>query len=153
MYPVRSEQIRAAEGDDTTFAEWVIRVDGPLPEGPIHTAPASEVARLAEENERLKQEMAEIHDHPCRFDHHGYCQTHGWLQAGECPVARGRCLLGLEPAAPDVEICGVIMRPRTIGNPTPDPARCEASRPCPRPGHEESQPDAYGRRAEPRPLT
>lgn len=32
---------------------------------------------------------------PCSFDHHGYCQEHGYLQEGECHVARGRRLLGL----------------------------------------------------------
>lgn len=34
-----------------------------------------------------------IDDDPCRFDHHGYCQTHGWLHPGRCPVARARELL------------------------------------------------------------
>ena len=24
----------------------------------------------------------------CELDHHGYCQTHGWLQEGRCPQLR-----------------------------------------------------------------
>lgn len=39
-----------------------------------------------------------IDDEPCSFDHHGYCQTHGWFHEGECNMARARRLLGLEPA-------------------------------------------------------
>lgn len=31
-----------------------------------------------------------IDDNPCRFDHHGYCQEHGWLREGKCPVERAR---------------------------------------------------------------
>ena len=30
---------------------------------------------------------------PCRFDHHGYCQTHGSLHDGPCDVATARQLL------------------------------------------------------------
>lgn len=30
---------------------------------------------------------------PCRFDHHGYCQEHGWLAPGECDQPRMERLL------------------------------------------------------------
>lgn len=29
----------------------------------------------------------------CRWDHHGYCQAHGWLDDIECPHARAKKLL------------------------------------------------------------
>ncbi|MFI7468179.1 hypothetical protein [Nonomuraea sp. NPDC049646] len=32
------------------------------------------------------------------FDHHGHCQTHGWLQDGECPHARARDILTAQEA-------------------------------------------------------
>lgn len=35
-----------------------------------------------------------VDDDPCDLDHHGYCQTHNWLEPGECNVARARRLLG-----------------------------------------------------------
>jgi hypothetical protein len=30
----------------------------------------------------------------CRYDHHGYCQTHGWLEEGICPHKRAKELRG-----------------------------------------------------------
>lgn len=30
---------------------------------------------------------------PCSYDHHGHCQAHSWLQAGECPHARAKTYL------------------------------------------------------------
>lgn len=112
---------------------------------------AEELAPIERDLGRLVQVVRDlVDDEPCRLDHHGYCQTHGCLSPGECAVARGRRLLGLEPLPTAGEECGVIMRPRTVGNPTPDPARCNNTRPCSRPGHEDSRADAYGRRAEPR---
>lgn len=50
--------------------------------------------RRAEKMEAVLRDL--IDDEPCRFDHHGYCQTHGWLQPGRCPVARARDLLAAE---------------------------------------------------------
>lgn len=33
---------------------------------------------------------------PCRYDHHGYCQEHGWFgEPGECGVREARELLGI----------------------------------------------------------
>lgn len=29
----------------------------------------------------------------CSLDHHGYCQTHGWLQEGLCPHFRAKMFL------------------------------------------------------------
>lgn len=49
LYPVRSEQIRAAASDDHDHAEWVIRADGPVPQyGPVEVVPRSEAEALAE---------------------------------------------------------------------------------------------------------
>jgi hypothetical protein len=39
---------------------------------------------------------------PCSFDHHGYCQAHGYLggEPGSCPHGRARKLLAAVEAAP-----------------------------------------------------
>ena len=37
---------------------------------------------------------------PCRLDHHGYCQAHGWLCKGRCPHARAREVLAEYDAVP-----------------------------------------------------
>lgn len=29
-------------------------------------------------------------EEPCTFDHHGYCQAHGWMDESECPIPRAR---------------------------------------------------------------
>lgn len=39
----------------------------------------------------LLDKLAE--DTPCRFDHHGYCQEHGWLDEGPCPHRQADKLL------------------------------------------------------------
>ena len=37
----------------------------------------------------LLSDLAEFGEDPCEFDHHGYCQTHGWTAAEpRCPFAR-----------------------------------------------------------------
>jgi hypothetical protein len=42
-------------------------------------------------------EFVEGEGDPCRFDHHGYCQEHGYFgEPGDCHVRRGRELLGLD---------------------------------------------------------
>lgn len=39
-----------------------------------------------------------VDDDPCRLDHHGYCQTHGWLNETPCPYGRAREIIRpLEP--------------------------------------------------------
>lgn len=39
--------------------------------------------------------IGELHDDsPCWYDHHGFCQGHGWMEADiECPHARAKTLL------------------------------------------------------------
>jgi len=39
--------------------------------------------------------IGDLHDDsPCWYDHHGYCQGHGWMEADiECPHARAKTLL------------------------------------------------------------
>lgn len=35
---------------------------------------------------------------PCTFDHHGYCQAHGWMATEpRCPHARAKEMLGDAP--------------------------------------------------------
>lgn len=58
--------------------------------------------------DELRVLLADLVDpEPCGFDHHGYCQEHGWLErAGEvygegregrdCPHGRAQRLLSLE---------------------------------------------------------
>ena len=36
---------------------------------------------------------AVVDDDPCEFDHHGYCQTHGWMYAEPCPTAKLQAML------------------------------------------------------------
>lgn len=69
-------------------------------------AKAREVDALIEERKGIRVELAKAQEErdkykavadaaldlvdpdPCRLDHHGYCQAHGWLQEGECVQAR-----------------------------------------------------------------
>lgn len=40
-------------------------------------------------------------DTPCRLDHHGFCQEHGWLDSRECPHPRAvRALRELKAMIP-----------------------------------------------------
>lgn len=54
--------------------------------------------RLAELEAALR---AVIDDEPCRYDHHGYCQTH--LLGKPCEVAEARRLLVERPSAGEGE--------------------------------------------------
>lgn len=38
--------------------------------------------------EDLLNEWLELHDSPCRFDHHGYCQEHFLQDKDECIVQK-----------------------------------------------------------------
>jgi hypothetical protein len=74
-----------------------------------HAAPASEaaVSAVVELLERdfvrpLRDTVIELHGvlvdmvdpDPCQYDHHGYCQAHGWLQTQPpCPHLRAKKLL------------------------------------------------------------
>ena len=60
---------------------------------------------LAEQLEARKEDTDEIlqlrillkdlvDDDPCTFDHHGYCQAHGWMSTDSlCPHARAKYYL------------------------------------------------------------
>jgi len=56
---------------------------GPLP----RPGDTPEVKALREAAEDL------IDDTPCRLDHHGYCQAHGWTGDRACPQVRLRLAL------------------------------------------------------------
>lgn len=63
----------------------------------------SKIARLrarVEELEGLLREAFEAEARPCRLDHHGSCQEHGWVRDDvgpqECLVRRARRAVGLE---------------------------------------------------------
>ena len=43
--------------------------------------------------EHLLNEWLNIHDTPCRYDHHGYCQEHYLQPKGECVVELTRSFL------------------------------------------------------------
>lgn len=44
----------------------------------------------------LLQGFVEGETEPCRFDHHGCCQEHGWFgEPGECGVREAREMLGI----------------------------------------------------------
>lgn len=53
---------------------------------------------------RLDPVLRELLEHltdedPCWFDHHGYCQAHGWMETEpRCPHARAKELLAASPA-------------------------------------------------------
>jgi hypothetical protein len=44
-------------------------------------------------DKELIEEIFEIHDSECRYDHHGYCQEHNLQPKGECWVERLRAAL------------------------------------------------------------
>lgn len=74
--------------------------------GPVEQRHWESVARTVEReqterNKRLQEALDLVRDlasanfaHPCSFDHHGYCQEHGWLETDpSCPIPRARALL------------------------------------------------------------
>jgi hypothetical protein len=104
----RREPTRRAGEQVTVIERWtlhahhafdrVLRIkEGPLPEWRSDTRMVREADydALAEQLREAVDLLATfVDDEPCRFDHHGYCQTHGWLDEGECNVARARRLIG-----------------------------------------------------------
>lgn len=50
------------------------------------------VRELEEENQKLRALVADLADDgTCWYDHHGYCQEHGWFATDpKCPHARAR---------------------------------------------------------------
>jgi alpha-D-ribose 1-methylphosphonate 5-triphosphate synthase subunit PhnI len=63
---------------------------------------AREVLTPTAREQRLAQLLANFvayEDKICSFDHHGYCQEHGWFgEPGECNVRAAREELGLDEA-------------------------------------------------------
>ena len=57
------------------------------------------------ERDALAGLLAEFVDsEPCSLDHHGYCQSHGHLDEGECHMARARAVLaGSDADASDTQ--------------------------------------------------
>ena len=53
---------------------------------PLLTANEAKIREL----EKLVDDFTDPDD--CNIDHHGYCQAHGWLQAGVCPHFRAKQL-------------------------------------------------------------
>lgn len=43
--------------------------------------------------EYLLKEWLDVHDEPCYYDHHGYCQAHFLQEKGECIVELTRNFL------------------------------------------------------------
>lgn len=42
----------------------------------------------------ILENMINVDDDPCEFDHHGYCQAHNWFYTEpKCPDARAKELL------------------------------------------------------------
>ena len=91
-------------------------------------AVAGEVERLRAERDALKAIVRDLADSdPCEhFDHHGHCQTHGWLDDGRCPHARAAELLAAlaAPETPEGITCVSHVMPSET---TPD-AQEETSR-------------------------
>jgi hypothetical protein len=54
--------------------------------------PEEDVAKL---NELILVVQDMLDESDCRFDHHGFCQTHSWFDVDlrECPHARAKKLL------------------------------------------------------------
>lgn len=54
----------------------------------------AQVQQLQEQVSRLREALkAMVDDDDCSLDHHGYCQTHGWLSEGVCPQFTAKMLL------------------------------------------------------------
>jgi hypothetical protein len=56
----------------------------------VALARATRAAELAAAVKPLLALISDLYDRePCRFDHHGYCQTHGWMETDpKCPHYR-----------------------------------------------------------------
>lgn len=81
-------------GYAATIAQMVIDEAAPHIRAQADADQAIARDRLCAEVDRLQNAIAYLTDPtPCWFDHHGYCQAHGWLTAGECPHARAKRLL------------------------------------------------------------
>lgn len=52
----------------------------------------AELEAQVRERDGLLRQVLDPDD--CRLDHHGFCQTHGWMDRSGCPHARIRSLIG-----------------------------------------------------------
>ena len=59
---------------------------------PEHEARIAELDAQVRERDGLLRQVLDPDD--CRLDHHGFCQTHGWMDRSGCPHARIRSLIG-----------------------------------------------------------
>lgn len=55
-------------------------------------------ARLAQAEELIRDLAEAEFKEPCSFDHHGYCQAHGWFDTPSeggrsCPIPRAQAFL------------------------------------------------------------
>lgn len=57
----------------------------------IHEAYLAAGYRLFDKELELIKDLVDEGD--CYFDHHGYCQAHGWTGEGECPHSRAKAIL------------------------------------------------------------
>lgn len=78
-----------AKGDFELMDKWVR--DG---QRLAESSKESAEARAAEELKPLTDLVKELTDpDPCHFDHHGYCQAHGWMATEPaCPHSRAQAL-------------------------------------------------------------
>jgi len=87
---VDRERDRQKELEEMTA--WASSAENPLWEdgwGAGYQRGLGERDRLVEENERLREIihlLEETEPDECSFDHHGYCQAHGWMATEpRCP--------------------------------------------------------------------
>lgn len=43
--------------------------------------------------EEILEEVIEVESEPCRYDHHGYCQSH-WMHEYPCPIEKAKQMIG-----------------------------------------------------------
>lgn len=79
-------------GENSAMADWENALDDLLPEE-VEALPSQVAAYLRDlhaKNAELVQLIDDLRDpDPCWYDHHGYCQAHGWMDTEpRCPDAR-----------------------------------------------------------------
>ena len=96
--PPAREIIDAIELPDFTSPEDLHRAAKRLLTA--YTALAAQCAAVRAERDALREALERFIDgEECRFDHHGYCQTHTSLEEGPCLMVRARAALAT-PARP-----------------------------------------------------
>lgn len=75
-------------------ADWGTEADAEFAAHARQDVPAlvARVRELEEENQKLRALVGDLADDgTCWYDHHGYCQEHGWFATDpQCPHARAR---------------------------------------------------------------